>query len=140
MDNTILQTGSFVATGSTINIPLISGVDTMTVYNMTVLSNAQVAATGAQFYWQRGFDQGGTLTTFKSNAANASNLYAYSANDGFTFYDSSVRTPGALETVTSISNATTPVVTNPGANGLSAGNIVRLIGVTGANQFNGLEF
>ncbi|MCH8137138.1 MAG: hypothetical protein IIB77_14280, partial [Proteobacteria bacterium] len=55
--------------------------------------------------------------------------------------DTSLQTPGALfVTMTAISNAAIPVVTNTGANGLAAGDVVRLIDVTGGQQLGGMTF
>lgn len=141
MDNTIIQQGSFTSTGSSVRIPLRSDVDWMAVYNLTQGAAAQTTAVGVKYYWQRGMTSGAKWTTFKSNAANAANLESYATSAGFTLYDSSLQTPGALNaTITAISAASVPVVSNSGTNGLVAGDVVRLINVAGAQQLGGMDF
>lgn len=141
MDNTIIQQGAFTSTGSTVRIPLRSDVDWMYVYNLTQANGAQTTAVGVKYYWQRGMAAGAKWTTFASNAAAASNLEQYITSNGFTLYDTSLQTPGALNaTITAISNAAIPVVTNSGTNGLVAGDVVRLVNVTGAQQLGGFDF
>lgn len=77
----------------------------------------------------------------KSSAANAANLTDALASGGFTLLDTSGSPLGTLNaTVTAVSNAAIPVVSNSGANGLSAGDVVRLTDITGAQQLGGMDF
>lgn len=141
MDNTILQQGRFTSEGNSVVLSIRSDVDWMRVYNVTQAAAGQTTAVGVEYYWQRGFASGAKWTYFKSNAANAANLSQYITSNGFTLIDTSVQTPGALNaTITAISNAAIPVVSNSGTNGLVAGDIVRLIDVTGAQQLGGIDF
>jgi hypothetical protein len=141
MDNTIIQQGRFTSDGSAKILQIRSDVDWMKVYNVTIAAASQTTAVGVEYYWQRGFPAGAKWTYFKSNAAAAANLSQYITSNGFTLIDSSVTTPGTLNaTITAISNAAIPVVTNTGTNGLSAGDVVRLINVTGAQQLGGFDF
>lgn len=140
MDNTIIQQGRFTADGANVLLPIRSDVDWMMVYNTTIAGAAQVAAVGVKFYWQRGFAADSKWVMYKSNAANAANLDAIVAGSGFTLVDTSVQTPGALQaTITAISNAAIPVVSAIG-HGLLAGDVVRLINVTGGLQLCPLDF
>lgn len=141
MDNTILQQGRFTSDGGNKTIQLRSDVDWMAVYNITQATSAQTTAVGVKYYWQRGFPAGATWITYKSNAANAANLEQYSTSEGFYLVDSSLQTPGTLNaTITAVSNAAIPVVSNSGTNGLLAGDVVRIINVTGAQQLGGIDF
>ncbi len=141
MDNTIIQQGRFTATGSAVTLQIRSDVDWMAVYNVTVGAASQTTAVGVKYYWQRGFPQGAKWTSFKSNAANAANLDQYITSSGFYLVDSSLQTPGVLNaTITAISNASIPVVSNSGTNGLSAGDVVRLFNVASAQQVGGFDF
>lgn len=141
MDNTIIQQGSFTSTGASVTIPVRSDIDWMAVYNITQAAASQTTPVGVKYYWQRGFASGAKWTTFKSNAANASNLDQYITSNGFTLIDSSLQAPGVLNaTITAISNAAIPVVSNSGTNGLVAGDIVRIINVTSAQQLGGMDF
>ena len=140
-DNTIIQQGFFTSTGSAVNIALRSGVDWMRVYNTTVAAANQTTAIGVEFYWQLGFPAGAQWEYLKSNAASAANLSQYLTSGGFTYVDSSLNRFGLVNaTVTAVSTATIPVVTNSGTNGLSAGNVVRLLNVAGAPQLGGMDF
>lgn len=141
MDNTILQQGRFTSTGANVNLQIRSDVDWMKVYNVTQAAASQTTAVGVEYYWQRGFATGAKWTYFKSNAAAAANLSQYITSNGFTLLDTSIQAPGALQaTITAVSNASIPVVTNSGTNGLVAGNVVRLINVAGAHQLDGYDF
>jgi hypothetical protein len=141
MDNTILQQGRFTSDGSDKLLSIRSDVDWMKVYNVTQAAAGQTTAVGVEYYWQRGFASGAKWTYFKSNAANAANLSQYITSNGFTLFDSAATLPGALQaTITAVSNAAIPVVTNTGTNGLVAGDVVRLIDITGAQQLGGIDF
>lgn len=150
MDLTIIQQGTFVSNGKNITIPLESGVDWMKVYNYSIASANQVAATAVSFYWQRGFPANSAWVHYKSNAANAANLDAIVTTGGFTYVDTSAFGPGVIYSadslpnpldITGISNAAIPVVTV--ANNfptLPAGSVVRMFDVTGALQLCGMDF
>jgi hypothetical protein len=141
MDNTILQQGRFTATGSAVTLQLRADVDWIEVYNTTIGAASQTTAVGVKYKWFRGFPAGAKWTTFKSNAANAANLEQYLTSSGFTLVDSSANPNGTLNaTITAISNAAIPVVSNSGTNGLSAGDVVRLFNVASAQQVGGFDF
>lgn len=141
MDNTIIQQGKFTSTGGTKTITLRSDVDWMKVYNVTQAAASQTSAVGVEYYWQRGFATGGKWVYYKSNAAAAANLSAYITSSGFTLVDSSANPNGTLNaTTTAISTAAIPVVSNSGTNGLVAGDVVRIINTSGAQQLGGFDF
>lgn len=132
--------GSFTSTGAAKLLNIRSDLDYMWVYNLTQGAAAQTTAVAVKFYWQRGFPAGSMWATFKSNAANAANLEQYITTGGFTLIDTSISVPGAQIALTSITNATPPVVATGSTSGLSNGDIVRLYNVTGAQQLGGLDF
>lgn len=141
MDNTILQQGRFTSDGTAKYLQIRSDVDWMKVYNVTQAAASQTTAVGVAYYWQRGFADGAKWTRFKSNAANAANLDQYITSNGFSLVDTSGSPVGTLNaTVTAVSNAAIPVVSNSGTNGLSAGDVVRIINVSGAQQLGGFDF
>lgn len=140
-NNTIIQQGFFTSAGSAVNIPLRSGVDWMRVYNTTIAAASQTTAVGVEYYWQLGFPAGAQWEYLKSNAANAANLSQYLTSGGFTYIDSSLNRYGVVNaTVTAVSTASIPVVTNSSTNGLSAGSIVKLLNIAGAPQLGGMDF
>lgn len=141
MNGTILQQGRFISDGKSKELDIRSDVDFMNIYNYTVAGADQTTSIGVEYYWQKGMPVDEGLEYKKSNAANADNMTQTLASGGFTLLDTSDQTPGALnETITAISNAVIPVVTNTGVNGLSAGDVVRLIDITGAQQLGGIDF
>lgn len=140
-DNTIIQQGFFTSTGAAVNISLRSGIDWMRVYNTTIAAASQTTAVGVEYFWQVGFPAGAQWEYLKSNAAAAANLSQYLTSGGFTYIDTSVNFFGVVNaTVTAVSTAAIPVVTNTGTNGLSAGAIVRLLNVAGAPELGGIDF
>ena len=141
-DNTVMQQGSFTSTGVAVTLQIRSGIDWMRVYNTTQMAAAQTTAIGVEYYWQGGFPSGAAIEYKKAGSANAgANLITYNTTGGFTYVNSSVPVSGQVNaTVTAVSNATIPVVSNSGTNGLSAGSIVRMINVAGAAQLGGMDF
>lgn len=139
MDNTIIQQGRFTSDGSAKIIQLRSDLDWMRVYNYTVAAANQTTAVGVEYYWQRGFTADYGWEYKKSSAANAANLSAVITSGGFTLIDSSSTAPGNLNsTVTAVSAAAIPVVSATAV--ISAGQIVRMINVAGAQQLGGMDF
>ena len=133
--------GRFTSDGTTKTIVLPSGVDWMEVYNYTVADANQTTAIGVKYLWQRGYADGYAWETKKSNAANAANLEDIITTGGFTYVDSSLDPNDTLNaTVTDVSNAAIPVVTNSGVNGLVAGDVVRLFNVVTGQQLGGMDF
>lgn len=141
MSDAIILQGRFTSDGTAKLIQLRSSVDWMKVYNYTIAAASQTTAVGVEYYWQRGFADGYGWEYKKSNAANAANLSTIITTGGFTFIDSSLNPNGpANATVTAVSNAAIPVVSNSGTNGLVAGDVVRMIDVAGAQQLGGFDF
>lgn len=139
--DTVIQQGRFTSDGTAKTLRIRSDLDWLKVYNTTVAAANQTTAVGVSYLWLRGFPAGAQWEHLKSNAANAANLDQYLTTGGFTLVDSSVQTPGNLNaTITAISNAAIPVVSNSGTNGLSAGDVVRIINVSGAQQLGGFDF
>ena len=140
MDNSVLQQGSFVSTGANTTLQIRSGVDWLKVYNYTQCANGTGAGQVVESYWQLGMAQGTGLAWTKTETTLASVATALTSG-GFTFVDSSIDTPGLLQaTISAISDASIPVVTNTGTNGLLPGNVVRLQNVAGAQQLGGIDF
>lgn len=165
MDGTILGQGTFTAQFSGVNpntgvasdqaamlqiIEIPSGADWVKVYNYTKAgANGQNdvyfqgvanAFAGVEFYWQRGMAAGTGIVRYKSNAASTLNEDTM-VSGGFTLYDPVNNQSGALNaTVTAISTASIPVVSNSGTNNLLPGDVVRIINVTNAQQLGGFDF
>lgn len=133
MDGTILSQGTFTQPATAVNqvVAVPSGIDWMYVYNKTQI-DAKSASTGVVFYWQRGMPAGYAVE-WQNNAGSTATLVASQTSGGFTLYDPSGQTPGALPLLgnsvvaTGISNATKPVVLTATTTGLVAdSSIVRL--------------
>lgn len=134
-------TGSFTSAGNNVTLQFPQGVDWIEVYNVTEANGSQTTALAVKFYWQATFAQNAMWSESTSNAANATNLLLYSTSGGFSLVDSSLQNPGVINaTITAVSAASTPVVSNSGTNGLVAGSIVRIYNVAGAQQLGGIDF
>lgn len=142
MDGTIIQQGRFTSDGTSVTLDIRSDVDWMSVINFTVADDdTQTTAIGVEYFWQRGMATDTGIEYKKSSAANAAQLTTALASGGFTLLDTSDQTPGTLNsTITAVSAAAIPVVSNSGTNGLSAGDVVKMIDVTGAQQIGGIDF
>lgn len=141
MDNTIIQQGRFTADGNSKIISVRSDLDWMKIINYTVADDdTQTTAVGVEYYWQRGMANDTGIEYKKSNAANAAQLTTALASGGFTLIDSSVVTPGGAVAITGASNVVRPIISTASTAGLSAGDIVRLASVTGAEGLDGIDF
>lgn len=141
MDNTIIQQGRFTADGNSKVLQIRSDVDWMEVLNYTIADDdTQTTAVGVKYYWQRGMAADGGIEYKKSNAANASNLISALASGGFTLVDSSANPVGGAVAITGASNVVRPIISTASTSGLSAGDVVRLSSVTGAEGLAGIDF
>lgn len=137
--DTVMFQGSFTSTGVTAQINFRSDIDWMRVINLTTTA-AGGADTGSEFFWAKGFPDGYGIEYIKTAATNAL-ASAYITSGGFTRIDSSGYPDKAINaTVTAISNAAIPIVSATSTAGLVAGDVVRFVNVTGAQQFGGMEF
>jgi hypothetical protein len=131
-------TGSFLSTGAAqaVYCPFKPGwIDT---YNITE-AITPVASNAVRSYWQIGMANGGGMFDAYNTGTTAVTVGSYTAPAGFTLL-TLPGTPGVLfSSVTAISTATPPVVSAT-SHGLSTGNVVRILNVTGALQLGGLDF
>lgn len=136
--------GSFVSTGKPVTIQVPQGIDYITVYNQTVLNSTTIGTSaGAWFYWQNGMTSGqGTEFQKLGGVANKPiTTLQIAAGAGFIPVNNTVNNPGASVAITSITNATPPVVATGSTAGLIANSsIVRIFNVTGAQQLGGIDF
>ncbi len=146
MDGTILSQGSFIVPATIVNqyIQIPSGADFMHVRNFTRQSTVGGAsAFGFEYYWQKGMAAGSALVKYYANGGAVVTGDAL-ASGGFTLYDPSGNTAGALPLVgnpvatTASTNATRPVVSTASTAGLSVGSVVRLSN-TAQTDVNGVD-
>lgn len=131
--------GTFISDGKAKILKLPSGVSFFEIYNKTQIATTQTAGRSYKFQWFRDFKDGEAIAESKSNSNNVSNT-KFLTSGGFTVIDASKPSIGKLnKTVTAVSTASPPVVTNTGTNGLSAGDTVRLVDVASAKQFGGID-
>lgn len=170
MDGTIIGQGTFVASSSGLTNPnagnasigqanatiiqIPSGADWVKVMNYTqygtvgttgaYFNGTANASNGVEFYWQRGMAPGTGIIKYKG-AASAVLDGDTLVSGGFTLYDPSFQTTGALALLsapvatTASTNATRPVVSTANTAGISVGTVVRLSN-TAQNDINGMDF
>ncbi len=150
MDGTIIGQGSFVV-GATV-VPQIvqipSNADWMRVFNYTQMgTDGGVAASGVEFWWQRGMAAGTGIVKYKISTTDVNVLNGDTlVSGGFTLYDPSGQSAsqGALPLVgpavatTASTNATRPVVSTASTAGISVGTVVRLSN-TAQTDVNGID-
>ena len=138
--DTVIQQGRFTSAAVAKVLQLRAGIDWMEVWNSTTRA-AGGAGTGVGFYWQRGM---AVDTGFEDQklAADESLVPVVLSTGGFTYIDTSSANPlGAINaTISAISAAAIPVVSAASTATLVAGDIVRFVNVTGAQQFGGVDF
>lgn len=140
MASTIIQSGSFTSTGGSVDLDLRSDVDWVEVINYTQMATQQTPGRGVKFEWSRGMASGTGVEFTKADGTDTLQGETL-ASGGFTLLDTSSQAPGTLNaTITFISNDAIPVIINSGINGLAAGDVVRIIDITGAQQLGGMDF
>lgn len=140
MDGTIIQQGRFTSTGEAVELQVRSDIDWIEVINETQWATTNATGRGVQFNWQRGLTAAHAFEITKADNTNVMQAEKVTSG-GFTLLDTSSSPLETLNaTVTAISNAAVPVVSNSGTNGLVAGDIVRIINVTDAQQLGGFDF
>ena len=137
---TIIQQGRFTSDGTAQELQIRSDVDWIEVINETQWATTQTPGRGVKFEWQRGLADGHAFEYTKADGANTLQAEKVTSG-GFSLLDTSGSPLDTLNaTITAISTATPPVATNSGTNGLSAGDVVRIINTTGAQQLGGIDF
>ena len=141
MNGTIIQQGRFLGTGGIIELQVRSDIDWMSIINYTLAGLAAIPPVGVEFYWQRGMEAGTGIEYKKDGVGTTPDLIVTMLTGGFTLLDTSGSPLTPINnTVTDVSNAAIPVVTNTGVNGLVAGEVVRMTNVLGAQQLGGFDF
>lgn len=137
---TIIHQGSFTSLGTAVNLPISSGVDSISIYNQTAIA-ANTASAGKYFFCQmiNGAPIGTGFEWQNNGAATAVNLIAAPALS-FQLVNTTQTAPLAPVALTTISAAAVPIVATASTAGLSAGSIVQLQNVTGVQQFGGMTF
>jgi hypothetical protein len=137
---TIIQQGSFVSTGSSQYINLVSDVDWFESYNWTTTVAGVAATTGVNFYWQRGMAvNDGIVFGYNATPVWCAQSMLTLGVPGFSLISTSPVTLGAVTAVTGGTTATQPVYTTGNTGILSTGAIVRVFG-TNQTNINGLDF
>ena len=132
--------GYFKSNGKAKVLKIPTGVTFLEVLNRTQIATTQSTGRSFRFQWYKGLADGQGFAESKANSANTVNSQ-FLTTGGFTLLDTSKPLIGKLnKTVTAVSTATPPVVTNTGTNGLSAGDMVRLVDVSSAKQLGGIDF
>lgn len=137
--DTIMQVGSFTATGENKTLQLRADVDFIEVWNQTVL-DAAGDGDGAQFYFQRGMTNGRGLIYVKEATIGALVPDQLAAGLGFNLINSTENVISSARAITSSTDATTPVFSVSDTSGLSEGTIVRVAAQTGQTSVNGFDF
>ncbi len=130
--------GSFVSDGTAKILKLREGVDWLHVRNQTRII-AQTGSAGYEFYWQLGFAPG-TGIEYQSNAGSTAVNTVWLTSGGFTLVNNTVNNPGPSTAITSITNATPPVVATGDTSLLTNGDIVRIYATVGALQLGSFDF
>lgn len=169
MDGTILSQGTFNSTynlanpnpgnaeyqaGNSVIIQVPSTADWVKIYNQTSFAtsgNSGVYYQGTadaflatEYYWQRNMANGTALVNFKANGTQVISS-DYMTSGGVSIYDPTAQLAGSAPilgtpvAVTTVSNATQPLVDTGSTAGLYIGAVVRLYGTT-STDLNGIDF
>ena len=132
--------GSFTSTGAAQTLVLRGDLDSLEVWNKTEIGGLN-ANHGVNYYWQKGLVANDGIVYLRNagaTAIQATTSFAL-AVPGFTLVNSSFNTPGAAVVTTDVGTTAHRVLT-ANTTGLSIGSIVRLSSMTGAAEFNGMDF
>lgn len=132
--------GSFTSTGAAQTLVIRGQLDTLEVWNDTELAAAN-GSHGTNYIWNLGMAANNGIACVRNAGATANTMTtcAALAVPGFTVVDSSANVPGPVIATTDIGTTARRVLTAT-TTGLSVGSIVRLMNMTGATQFNGMDY
>src|SRR5271157_1708668 len=132
--------GSFTSVGTAQTLVLRGDLDSIEVWNKTEFG-ALNANHGVSYYWQKGLVANDGFVYLRNAGATAiqSTTSFALAVPGFTLVNSSLNTPSATVATTDVGTTAHRVLTASTA-GLSVGSIVRLSDMTGAAEFNGMDY
>jgi hypothetical protein len=136
--------GSFVSNGAARFINLPGQLDTMEVWNYSVMdANPHVAGYGTNYVWNNGMAYNDGLVTLYGVGTPPTFVNMSTAHrlgvPGFILYNSSTQGVSAPVATTDFGTTAHRVLTGNTA-GLSVGSVVRLSNMAGANQVNGMDF
>ncbi len=135
-------TGTFTSTGVIENITLPSGYTEFEMVNITDIGSAAANTNVMRATGTSSMAAGSAYYNPKTNGAATNALEVTTATGGFTFVDDSASEAlgAANSTITAVSNASPSIVSLTSTAGLSANDVVRLFGTTGALQVAGIDY
>lgn len=134
-------TGTFTSDGNVRNLSFPSGYTEFSMLNITDFGSTAANTNVMTVYGTSSMAAGSAIIGNKTNGAATIAIGSMITSGGLTFVaDSGSTSLGALTAITSITNATPPVVTIGSTSGLSSGDIVRITDVTGQLNLSGLDF
>jgi hypothetical protein len=142
MSNNAIVRGSFVSAGGSETIAIPCDVDYIMVYNETVgqANNPAVTELAVESKYVAGMDQDSAIVVAKLTGDNSLEMVPCAAG-GFTIIDQAVPSIGAAKALgnPTFTQADPAVWDTTAAHGYIAGDIVRVYGVTAAQQYSSLD-
>ena len=135
-------TGSLIATGALINLPLPSGYDAIEFTNITPAVYADNNTNHVMYSKGTGLTPAGRGIRANGAAAGISTMvWSYVNADGFTFVsDSGIQTPGAVLAATNVTAAAPALLLTAATAGIPVGSVVRLATPTGRLVLGSLDY
>ena len=135
--------GSFTSTGVAKTLVIRGELDTLEVWNWTEIRNANNSH-GVSYVWNKGMANDDGFVYLRNGASTAIDLrntlnFPGGAVPGFTLVNSSLNVPGPVIATTDIGTTAHRILT-ANTTGVSVGSIIRLSNMTGATEFNGMDY
>jgi len=133
--------GSFTSTGVAQTLVIRGELDTLEVWNWTEIRNANNSH-GVSYVWNKGMANNDGFVYLRNAGSTAIDLrnalnFPGGAVPGFTLVNSSLNVPGPVVATTDVGTTAHRVLS---AISVSVGDIVRLSNMTGATEFNGMDY
>lgn len=136
-----ILTGTFTSDGNVRNISFPSGYTEFSMINITDFGSTAANTNVITAYGTSSMAAGSALIGNKTSGAATIAIPSMITSGGLTFVaDSGSTSLGAVTAITSITNATPPVVSVSSTSGLNSGDIVRVTDVSGQFNMSGLDF
>lgn len=135
---TVMISGSYTSDGAARIIDLPSGCDKFELYNYTNQGSTANPGVVKKAVWIKGMPAASAFVVKNTNSA-ATDASSVITTNGFTAYDDANPISYASQTITSITQASSAVVTVT-SHGYSTGDYVRFSNVTGMRQIDGYLF
>jgi len=128
--------GTFVSAGNPVTLSLSGSPGFFEIFNFTQANANGATSVAKRAWWQQGMASGSYMGIINTSSALTDQMFA-ATTGGFTAFDLASPPTGSSYTISSVSQASSAVITTSAPHTIPVGALVRLTNVTGQQQLSG---